>query len=187
MKQFAKSTFTHQWWLVLILLFASPLPAQPQQQESFQYRLDKHDEFQVYVLGEESLSVKLTVNDQGTVFYPLLGELSVAGKTPNEVRVMIASRLKGAFLVNPKVSLNMVTYRAYFIGGAVKSPGSYSYSPGLTLIRAINDAGGFTALASKRKLYVTGENNPPGSKPVKKKPGYLVLPGDTITVKESFF
>lgn len=186
MKQFAISTFTHQWWLVLLLLFASSVTAQPQQVDSFEYRLDKHDKFQVHVLGEEDLSVELTVNDQGMVFYPLLGELSVAGKTPNEVKTMIASRLKGPYLVNPKVSLTMVEYRQYFIGGAVKKPGSYSYSPGLTLIRAINDAGGFTDLASKRKLYVTSENNP-GSKPVKKKPGYLVHPGDTITVKESFF
>lgn len=187
MRQFPILAFSNQWQLFLMLsLLALAVSANTQELDSFEYRLGVHDEFQVYVLGEEDLSVKLKINDEGSVFFPLLGEISVVGKTPDELETMITGLLKGPYLVNPRVSVTMVDYRRFFIGGAVKNPGSYSYSPGLTLRRAINNAGGFTDLASPSKLYVTGESDPPDKK-VKRKPDYMVRPGDTITVKESFF
>ena len=89
-------------------------------------------------------------------------------------------------MINPEVSVTIVSYRQIYLQGEVKNPGPYPYVPGLSLRRAILNAGGFTQAASKRKIYVVNEFE---SDTKQKKIGmnYQTIPGDIITIKASFF
>ncbi|RMD69472.1 MAG: polysaccharide export protein [Gammaproteobacteria bacterium] len=165
----------------LILLALSPSWAG----DASAYRLATGDTIHIHVFGEKDLSVDATVNERGVISYPLLGELKVAGMTVQEVEDLITRRLKDGYLVNPRVNVTVKEYRPFFITGAVNSPGSYPYRPGLTLRQAVTLAGGFTERASKGRIYVIHEGGP--DKPERMHLNDPVRPGDTITVKESFF
>ena len=150
------------------------------------YLLSQGDRFEVYVLDEEDLTTTVTVNEEGTVFLPLLGEVKVEGMTIGQAEDKITQLLKGPYLVNPKVSATMVNYREFFIGGAVKSPGWYEFKPGMTFQQAVDTAGGFSEFASKKRIFAHHENQ--SSEERKRVSGdYSVEPGDTLFVAESFF
>jgi polysaccharide export outer membrane protein len=149
------------------------------------YRLSSGDKVRIAVFGEPELSVSDWISGRGTVAYPLLGELHVVGLTPSELETLLTSRLKGPYLVDPKVTVTIEAYREFFVMGQVNRPGSYAYSPGMTVRKAISIAGGFTERASRSKIFrvsevapdeeqKVGENDPLG-------------PGDTVVVKGSFF
>ena len=106
------------------------------------YRVAKGDEFNVFVLGEADLSVQVRINDEGTIFYPLLGELRVEGRTVPELEAFFTGLLKGDYLINPVVSVTMVSYREVYVQGEVRKPGAYPYQPGLTVRQLITEAGG---------------------------------------------
>jgi len=80
----------------------------------------------------------------------------------------------------------VMEYQQVFVNGEVKKPGGYSYKPGLTLRKAIALAGGFTERASRDKIFVIHESNKE-AEPIKGKLEDIVLPGDIITIKQSFF
>jgi polysaccharide export outer membrane protein len=150
------------------------------------YRLDKGDTLKVFVLGEPDLSIELTVDDDGSVFYPLLGELSVGGMTANEVMQMLTRRLSGDYLVAPRISVRVTGYGKIYLEGEVQNPGAYPFVPGLTVRQAIALAGGFTDLASRRKIYRITETDSEGQRR-KVTLSDTIAPGDILIVDESFF
>ncbi len=183
-----RAAISSQEWLrctlVVLLLLALPIREAPGQPT--EYRLGKGDVVQIYVLGEEDLSVQVKVTDDGNIFYPLLGEIEVEGMTPDELERTITQLLKGPYLIDPRVTASMLKYRQYFIEGEVENPGGYAYVPGLTIRQAITNAGGFTDLASRSRIYLVHEKAPEESRK-KVTPNDPVSPGDTITIQESFF
>lgn len=149
------------------------------------YRLGSGDRVRVSVFGEADLSISERVSDQGTIAYPLLGELAVGGLTPTELAGLVTERLKGPYLVDPNVTVTIEEYRQFFVGGQVNRPGGYTYAPGLTVGKAVSIAGGFTERASRGKLYLVPEGQPGGERRVGE--DAAVGPGDTLVVRESFF
>lgn len=151
------------------------------------YRLGSGDVISIYVLGEDDLKrEKVRLNDAGTIQYPVLGEVRVLGLTIGGLEQRITSGLKGRYLVDPKVVVNIEEYRPFFISGEVGKPGGYPYVPGLTLLKAVTIAGGFKDRASKSKMWVIRE----GDKAQKRERVDLnsaIHPGDMITIEESFF
>jgi polysaccharide export outer membrane protein len=125
------------------------------------------------------------VSDRGSISYPLLGELRVEGLTPIELERLITSRLKGPYLVDPKVTVSIEEYREFFVMGQVNRPGGYPFIPGLTVRKAISLAGGFTERAARSKIYVVNDSAPSAERRVDQQDS--VSAGDTIVVKESFF
>ena len=150
------------------------------------YRLSVGDRIKVNVLGQADLSVELRVSDTGEIIYPLLGELKVEGLTREETERLVYQKLKPDYLVEPVVSVTIVKYRQIFLQGQVKQAGPYPYTPGLSLRRAILDAGGFTDLANQDKIYVVNEFEPQG-KERQVDMNYQLKPGDIVTIKASFF
>ncbi|MFT5609529.1 MAG: protein involved in polysaccharide export with SLBB domain [Arenicella sp.] len=151
-----------------------------------EYQLAPGDKISVHVLGQEDLSVELQVSDTNSIIYPLLGKLSVASLTRSQTEALIHDALKGEYLVNPEVSVTIANYRQIYLQGEVALPGPYGYAPGLSLRRAILNAGGFTEAASKDKIYVVNEfENDAQQRKVNI--DYKPTPGDIITVKASFF
>ncbi len=150
------------------------------------YRLNAGDIVSISVFGEEDLSVESRLTDAGTISYPFLGEIRVRGVTVGQLSSLIADRLRGDYLVNPRVSVTITEYRKFFVYGEVNSPGGFSFEPGLSLEKAVALAGGFTARASKRTVEVTREVE--GKKKTEDMPlNKPVLPGDIVNVQESFF
>lgn len=149
------------------------------------YRLGTGDKVRIAVFGEPELSVSEWVTERGTIPYPLLGEIQVMGLTPSDLEGLILSRLKGPYLVDPKVTVSVAEYRNFFVMGQVNRPGSYPYSPGLTVRTAISMAGGYTDRASRGKIYLLSEKSPQEERRVNENDP--MGPGDTVVVKESLF
>ena len=105
--------------------------------DSSNYRLGAGDEIQVLVYDEPDLTINTIINDNGNINFPLIGEISVTGNTTNQVRNLIHNGLKGDYLLNPSVQVDIVTYRPFYIQGEVKQPGAYPYKPGLNIDQAI--------------------------------------------------
>lgn len=150
------------------------------------YVLGQGDQISIQVFDEPDLSIKSTVGASGVINYSYLGDLQVAGKTPFDLEQHIAKLLSNGFLVNPSVNVSVEQFRPFFIGGEVRSPGSFPYQPGLTLDKAIALAGGFTERASTRRIFIVRSGDSP-SNLQKTTLDALVGPGDTITIKEGFF
>lgn len=86
----------------------------------------------------------------------------------------------------PGDSITVAEYRRVYVNGEVKNPGGYPYQPGLTLRKAIALAGGFTARAAQDRLYVIRENTR-DQEPILTDLDAEIIPGDIVTVKQSFF
>lgn len=151
------------------------------------YRMATGDVITIRVLGEEDLSKeKIKLTDAGTVSYPALGEIKVLGLTTGELEQIVANGLRGRYLVNPKVSVQIEEYRPFYINGMVEKPGSYSFRPGLNVRKAASMAGGFKERASLSKIYIIRDGDP--KQELKKvDQNSAVFPGDIVTVEESFF
>lgn len=154
--------------------------------ENDNYRLGAGDEIQILVYDEPDLTVELTINDDGNINFPLIGIVSVTGNTASQIQKIINDGLKGDYLLNPSVQVDIVNYRPFYIHGEVKKPGGYPYQPGLNIDQAIALAGGLTARASVSKIYIkqSGNDNKKGTKV---QLSYSVSPGDIITIEQSFF
>jgi polysaccharide export outer membrane protein len=120
------------------------------------------------------------------ISYPFLGDITVQGLTPREVELHIINGLKGDYLINPKVSVEIIEYRPFYVNGEVAEPGGFPYQPGITVRKAISIAGGFTERASASKIYVIREGRS-DDRPARVRLDEKVGPGDIITVEQSFF
>ncbi|MCW8278252.1 polysaccharide export protein [Pseudomonas sp. PCH199] len=170
-----------------LLLMLCLVPLSHAEEPGTQYKLAAGDVLRITVFGEPELSLKrIRLNDAGTFSYPFLGEISARGLTPNQVEKIIVDGLKQGYLVDPKVSLSQIEYRAFYINGEVQKPGSYPFVPGLTLDKAIALGGGLTERASiKRVTIVRGDGGQTLTDTVTR--STVIAPGDTISIAQGFF
>jgi polysaccharide export outer membrane protein len=172
-----------------MLTLATMLVALPGQGQSSEeaYTLNAGDSVRIHVFGEADLSFdQLLIGQNGRISYPFLGELTVAGKTANELQAELTQGLKPDYLVDPRISVSVVRYRPFFVNGEVRNPGGVDFQPGLTLRKAVALAGGFTERANKKEALVIRDNDPQ-RREQKVGPDYRVQPGDIITIPDTFF
>lgn len=151
------------------------------------YRLSAGDKLKVTVFNEADLTGEFQVNERGNIAFPLVGEVQAANSTPDEFQQRLSTRLRGKYVKNPRVSVEMTNYRPVNVLGEVRNAGQIQYRPGLTIQDAVALAGGFTYRANTRTIYVrradaNGEisiNTDEAKVPI--------LPGDNIRVPERFF
>jgi len=152
-----------------------------------QYQLASGDVVRITVFGEADLSFdEIRLNDAGTFSYPFIGQVRARGNTPTQIEDLIASKLKDGYLIDPRVTVSVVTYREFYIIGEVKKPGGYPYQPGLTLERAIALAGGLTERASTNRVTIMRGNGNTRSAQ-KAELATAILPGDSINIAQGFF
>lgn len=145
------------------------------------YRLGPGDVLTIAVYGEEDLVMtKVRLTDTGTITFPSVGEVSILGKRVSEVEELIASKLRGRVLKNPKVNATVDEYRPFYIAGGIKNPGGIPYQAQLTIAKAISLAGGYTEKADRTKTYILQDNN----RKLAVNQNSFVSPGDNIMVAE---
>ncbi|PXW76941.1 polysaccharide export outer membrane protein [Alteromonas sp. I10] len=177
-----------QRFVVLCALFISFFaPSVLAQSNSLdQYRLGSGDVVKITVYGQDDLSLETRLSDVGIINYPYLGEIKLVGLTLPELESYIYNGLKGDYLVEPSVSVSITDYRPFFINGEVKKPGGYPYQPGLTIDKAAALAGGYTERASKTKIFIVRDIDGSSTTISVDRSG-IVLPGDIVTIEQSFF
>ena len=150
-----------------------------------EYRLGPGDQLRVTVFGEEELTGQFLVGSQGTIAYPLVGEVRAAGLTLLEFTETLQTALQG-YLRQPNVSVEVANYRPFFILGEVQRPGTYPYSANLTVFNAVATAGGFTARANRGRVFIR-HANAADEHVYPLEITTPVLPGDTVRIGERFF
>lgn len=92
----------------------------------------------------KALNDEFTIGASGTLSLPLLGEIAAAGLTPESFGRLIAQRLRAymRLAVLPKIAVEVVRYRPFYVVGSVDRPGEYEFRPGLTVLKAMSIAGG---------------------------------------------
>jgi polysaccharide export outer membrane protein len=165
--------------------FPGTAAAQTQPAQPSEYRLGAGDQLRVTVFGEADLTGEYMVGSQGTLAYPLVGELQAAGLTVAEFTEVLRTALL-QYLRNPNVSVEVANYRPFFILGEVQRPGTYPYSANLTVLNAVATAGGFTYRANRRRVFIRHANETE-ERPYRLTITTSVSPGDTIRIGERFF
>jgi protein involved in polysaccharide export with SLBB domain len=172
--------------VALLALVAAIVPGPGRADDGAAYRLGTGDKIRVTVFGEKDLTGEFDVNDQGVVALPLIGPTRLAGKTISEAEAQITASYGKDYLVNPRVNVEVLNYRPFFILGEVKTPGSYPYVNGMTVVNAVALAGGYTPRANRAHIMVKRAAKPSaGEQEVGE--DAVILPGDVIRVPERFF
>lgn len=120
------------------------------------YLLGPLDRIQVDVYGVPDLSRGLTVDAAGQVSVPLAGSIRVAGLTPAQVEDEIEQRLRGQYIRDPQVTVNLTeaVSQHVTVEGEVDEPGIYPIIGRMTLLRAIARAKGTTEFSRLRQVIV---------------------------------
>jgi len=166
--------------LLLFVLF--PLAATAQQD----YAIGEGDLLKVTVYDNPDLATEARVND-GRITFPLIGEIFVNDLTVSDVEKKITALLTDGYLKKPHVSVTILEYgKKVYVNGEVRNPGAYKITKGLTVLKAITIAGGFTMKASEGRTRIIRKTEN-GEISIKAKMDDLVMPDDIIMVPESYF
>ncbi len=174
--------------LLLTLLPVLPAAAQDSTTNAVteDYVLGYGDRIRITVFGHDNLTGEFLLSETGAVSLPLVGALDFNGITLKAAQDMVANALKPDYLVNPKVNVEVLEYRPFYIIGEVNNPGAYPYVNGMTVIEAVAIGGGFTYRARKKRMLVIREGDETRTEQ-EINPNDKVLPGDLVRVAERFF
>ena len=163
------------------------------------YILSPNDLVQIEVFQEEDLRTGARISKEGTITFPLLGTVKLAGLTMSQATARLTELLKKDYLVNPRVTMTVVSFskKRFTVLGQVNSPGIKEMpdQESIDLLEAIGMAGGYTRIANPAKITIKRREG--GSETVIQVDGkamakgngkgFQIKPGDTITVAESIF
>ena len=171
---------------MLFALFASSLQAAANNQPDAGYQLGAGDKLLITVFNQDDLSGEYAINGSGRFSMPFIDKIQAGGLTIPELIDAIIGKLQPDYLLNPRVSIEVLNFRPYYIIGEVGSAGSYPFVEGITYLNAVAIAGGFSYRARQKYVMVKRKGDTEG-KEVKLKLDSFVLPGDIIRVTERLF
>ena len=151
-----------------------------------QYRLDAGDRLRVVVYGQEGLTNSYAIDAGGSITMPLIGAVPARGLTPAGLASHVAGRLRGGYIREPSVAVEIEAYRPFFILGEVAAPGQYPYVPDMSVESAVAIAGGFSPRAKRDAVTLT-HTDPSGPIRAVVPLGTPLSPGDTVLVGERWF
>ncbi len=113
------------------------------------YRIGPLDKLNIAVFGVAELSGTFQTDAGGHLSMPLVGEIDATGKTPKELAQAIDARLRGIYVRDPQVTVNLeeTTSQVFTVDGQVGQPGSYPAIGNITLMRAVANAKGVSEYA----------------------------------------
>jgi len=162
------------------------------------YVLGPGDTFTLEIVGEKDLPHEYQVASDGTVDFPYVHTLKVADLEAQQVARLVREHLiSEKVLSDPSVVVQVKEYasRHVTVLGQVARPGSYPLVPGMSMIQAISQAGGLTAVASGTHVSLTRKGSK-GQQTVDvdvvaisegKSPDVPLQAGDQIYVRERIF
>jgi protein involved in polysaccharide export with SLBB domain len=151
-----------------------------------QLRLSPGDKIKVIVFGEDKLSGDYQIDSAGTVSLPLAGTIEAAGLTKPELEQALTTKLKSEYLRNPRVTVEVVSFRPFYVLGEVKTPGEYPYRSGLNVLSAIAIAGGATYRANNSIVLIQRAGTTEFAE-YPQSPSVPVMPGDVVRLQERYF
>lgn len=121
-----------------------------------EYLIGPYDRIAVNVYGVPELSREVQVDAGGSIGMPLIGAVQASGKTPSELSSEVASRLRGRYVRDPQVTVNLTetVSQQITVDGAVQQPGVYPVNGRMTLMRAVARAQGLSEFADARYVVV---------------------------------
>ncbi len=161
-------------------------PPLPQSGAPQVYRFGSGDRLAVTVFGQADMSGEFEVDETGNIALPLVGAVSVRGKTPRELEKGLEAQLgRSRLMTDPKVSVAVARYRPVYILGQVTRPGAYPYYPGITARTAVALAGGYTPRANQKKVEVVRDEL--NREPQTATQDAFIEPGDVLIIPERWF
>jgi len=159
-----------------------PLPS-----DSFSnYELAPGDRIKVDIFNHVDLSGEYTLNDEGRFSMPLIGTVEANGLNPLQLEDLLVSILKPDYLVNPRVFIQVMNSRLYYLIGEVAGRGAFPYKSSMTYLTAIANAGGYTYRAKQDFVFVIRGDDPDQNE-LKLSVEQKVQPGDIIRIAERLF
>ncbi|MGL5168332.1 MAG: polysaccharide biosynthesis/export family protein [Afipia sp.] len=121
------------------------------------YRLHVGDVVEISVARAPELKQRVPVQLDGSISFPMLGNLAIAGLTPSEAQARIQAilatkvfrqrisdgRENEIMIDHDEVTATVVEYRPVYVNGDVSKPGEYSYRPLMTVRQAVALSGGY--------------------------------------------
>lgn len=153
---------------------------------AYQYVLGTGDKVRVTVFGEDDLTGEYAIDGSGFVALPLVGQVKAAGLSGPALQTAIETAYSNGYVNNPRVAVEVTTYRPFYIIGQVARPGQYPYVNGMTVVNAVAVAGGYTQQASEAYVYVRklGEKD---EVRVAADESVQIHPGDVVRVTQTAF
>jgi polysaccharide export outer membrane protein len=144
------------------------------------------EKIRVIVFGEDRLSGEYEIDPAGFVSLPLAGTIKAAGLSKQQLERDLSKKFSGEYLRKPRVTVDVTSFRPFYIMGEVTKAGEYPFKSGLNVMSAIAIAGGTTYRANRSTVLIQhiGEN---GFREYPLSPTIPVSPGDLIRVPERYF
>ena len=164
------------------------------------YILQPGDLLEIQVFREDAMNRTLRISGKGTITFPLIGVVEVAGLSLEEAEQYMMEQLR-VYLKNPQVSMLIKEYgnKTVYVLGQVQKPAAIQIPPEkpLTVLEAITSVGGFTEVANTSKVRVLRMHNGTQTaldvdvtqitKQGNKSLDITLLPGDVVFVPQSIF
>jgi polysaccharide export outer membrane protein len=151
-----------------------------------EYKLANGEKVRIVITGEDKLSGEFTVDPTGNIAFPLVGKVRARGLAVRELEESLGGKLKGRYLVNPHVFIEVLSHRPFYVMGEVRSVGEFVYRPGLNVVTAILLAGGYSPRASTGFVYIKRASGGE-EREFPAQAGVLIFPGDIIRIPERYF
>jgi protein involved in polysaccharide export with SLBB domain len=143
--------------------------AASKRQDVTEYRLGSGDKIRLTVLSDKDLSQEHEVDPSGNIAVSMIGVTKADG-----------------FIKDPKLNVDVLTYRPFYIIGEVNKPGEYPYKGGVNVVSVVAIAGGYTYRGNTNYVLIrrVGDNT---EKSYQATPDILVQPGDVVRIPERYF
>jgi polysaccharide export outer membrane protein len=148
------------------------------------YKLGTGDKVRITVFGEDDLSGEFQVDSTGYLRLPMIGQVRAAGDTAHALEDQLTATYSQGYLLEPRVNVEVTTYRPFYIIGEVNKPGEYAYVNGMNVLNAVALAGGFTQKATEGHVYLRKANTNQEIR-VAADQTITVMPGDIVRVSSS--
>ena len=123
------------------------------------YKISLRDQFTVILSGSKDAIFNLNVKLDGTILFPELGAISVAGLSFQEVKEKLSQLIEQSYIgVNIDVSMQNLSAKKITIVGAVQTPGTYLVNPFSSITSALAYSGGISEIGSLRDIKLIRNN-----------------------------
>jgi len=157
---------------LLTVIFVPPLYSQD-------YVVGERDVVKITVYDNPDLTTVAKVSEEGTIFFPLLGEVKVKGMTTSQIAAKLSSLLAEGYIVDPQLTVSIEQFRSLKVTllGEIARPGLYELPIATTLLELLLRAGPVTTGAGDEAIIK--RKSPEGEQSITVDIGKLLEKGDT--------